>query len=188
MRLNRIQNFWCLYRFFRFWPGRDEFTNVSSITSLRRRCLRGWVLFTLDSHFCSGEVYNILTVWVLIPGQLFKKLKKRPLRHVLWRWRWLCVLSAARRWPPGRSSSLRTTRWATRWPEPASRTWGNTAAAQTPACPEPEKPVCPTCCSVWSLLCIEVIAPSRQLLSSPHANPGVAISWIIFQWLVCSHK
>lgn len=76
---------------------------------------------------------------------------------VLWCWRWLCVLSVARRWPPGRSSSLRTTRWATRWPEPASRTWGNTAAAPTPTCPEPEKPACPTCCSVWSLLCIEVI-------------------------------
>lgn len=57
--------------------------------------------------------------------------------------------SAARPWPPDRSWSPRTTRWATRWPGPARLTSGRTAAAPTP-CPEPEKPDCPTCCCAWS--------------------------------------
>lgn len=98
---------------------------------------------------------------------------------VFWCWRQLYVPSAGRRWPPDRSSSLRTTRWATRWPSPASRIWGNTAAAPTPACPALEKPGCPTCCSVWSLLCIEVITqwtPFNYCHCRTPAEPELPVS------------
>lgn len=61
----------------------------------------------------------------------------------------LTPFSAARPWPPDRSWSLRTTRWVTRWPEPARPTWGRTAAAPT-LCPEPARPASPTCCCAWS--------------------------------------
>lgn len=76
----------------------------------------------------------------------------QPLRCQIVRWPLTsATFSAARLWPPDRSWSLRTTRWATRLPEPARPTWGKTAAAPT-LCPEPARPASPTCYCVWSQL------------------------------------
>ncbi len=115
-------------------------------------------IVTLNTNMKSGNKVLVPTLSGILPLWSKNQAKKWPPHslNLLWCWRWLLVFSAARRWPPGRSWSLRTTKWATRWRKPASQTWGNTAAAPTPTCPEPEKPACPTCCSVWSLLYIEV--------------------------------
>jgi len=82
-----------------------------------------------------------------------------------------CVLSAARRWPRGRSWSLRTTRSATRWPRPASPTWGSTAAAPTATCREPGRHASPTCCCAWSQRCTEVSRGHQRSLEI--MNPTV---------------
>lgn len=127
-----------LLLFFRLWLGRDEFTNVCSITSLRRPCLSGWVCLCV----WASPIMSCSNVWTCVFTDV--------------------CLSVVRHWLPGRSSLLRTIRWATRLPDPASQTWGNTVATPRTTCPEQEKRVYPTCCCVWSLLCIGVILHPNQ--------------------------
>lgn len=58
--------------FCRHWPERDEFTNVSLITSLRRQCLRGWVRFHLDFRLFFSTIFKSNVRFSFLPsGRLF---------------------------------------------------------------------------------------------------------------------
>lgn len=79
---------WLTFSFFflfRLWLGKEEFTNASSITSLRIPCLRGWVPFTVSTFY----LYRFFSLYKILKMNLF---------HLLVRGKSLIVMMVTEQW------------------------------------------------------------------------------------------